>query len=156
MANLKLNRRLLRNHMLQSALINAGLSLAFFIAVFGASGSPLHWSAPDHLARDFLPQCGMIGLMSALVPALIARREFAAANTAALRPASKIIGLAILLALVALAIGGAAALLALALPVSTIDVWPALALKMLLGGALGSAFTLMALRPMIPFARSTR
>lgn len=155
MADLESNRQIGRKHMLQSALINAGLSLAFFLAVFGASGAPLMWAAPDQLARDFLPQCGMIGFMSALVPAFIARREFAAANAAAPRPAGKIIGLALILALFALAIGGVAALLALALPQHAIAAWTALALKMLLGAVLGAAITFLALRPMIQPARST-
>lgn len=148
------NRQIRRKHVLQSAIINAGLSLVFFLVVFGASGAPLMWARPDQLARDFLPQFGMIGLMSALVPAFIARREFAAGNAAAPRPTGKIIGLALILALFALAIGGAAALLALALPRYAIAAWLALTLKVLLGAVLGSTITFLALRPMTPTARS--
>jgi hypothetical protein len=60
-----------------SVAINVGLSLAFFVALFGWAGGDLSWWAPDGLAFDFVPQGLAIGVMSALVPGLIARRKLA-------------------------------------------------------------------------------
>ena len=61
--------------------INAVLSLAFFLGLYGFTPRALRWSAPDGLALDFVPQSLAVALMSALVPALIARRRFRAVIT---------------------------------------------------------------------------
>lgn len=71
-----------RRQIAESAAINAVLSIVFFVALFGMPGRALAWAAPDRLAFDFLPQSGMIGLMSALVPPLLLRKARVAAGRA--------------------------------------------------------------------------
>jgi hypothetical protein len=66
--------RLIRRERLASTGINAALSAAFFLCVFGTEVRPLAFAAPDNLARDFLPQGGVIALMATLVPSLLMRR----------------------------------------------------------------------------------
>ena len=75
-------RALIRRNMALSAGINALFSLGFFRAVFGLSGRPLTWGVPDRLSLDFLPQAGMVALMSALVPPLVERRGVGPAGAA--------------------------------------------------------------------------
>jgi hypothetical protein len=124
--------------------INAVLSLAFFLGVFGLAVRSLTWGKPDALAFDFVPQSIAVALMSALVPALVMRRRLGLA--VAVR--------AILIRAVAFAIAGAAlgGLLAWAAQAGG---WPpiaksaALAGKMIYGGLLGALITTLTLRRML-------
>lgn len=65
--------RLLRREQRVSALVNTVLSLGFFLLVFGTAQRRLEMGAPDGFALDFLPQGAAVGLMAALVPALLVR-----------------------------------------------------------------------------------
>lgn len=127
-----------------SFVINGVLSLVFFLALFGRSGASLHWGAPDALAIDFLPQSLAVSLMSALVPALIARRRLGRGT--GLRPIFH--GAAIFAAL-GLLLGAVLAAAAEGLGTAPVDWWAALAFKLLYGGLLGAGITIMALRRMV-------
>lgn len=116
--------------------INAMLSLAFFVAGFGITARPLAWGAPDALGRDFVPQSIAVSLMSALVPALLARK----------RQGLIIQGRTIVFYALGLAVAGAAVGEALAVWVANADLAPigwshALAMKLFYGGSLGAIVT---------------
>lgn len=147
--------QLVRRQVLLSAAINAGMSVVFFLTLYGWPGRSLTFAAPDRLALDFLPQFGMVGLMSALVPPLVSRAAFAAAEGGIPRPPARIVLAAAGWALTALALGGAAAWASLALPVAAIGGWTALALKTALGAVLGAGASALALRPMFLPLRSS-
>lgn len=132
-----------------SVVINGLLSLAFFLGVFGTVSRPLGWMAPDNLAIDFVPQSIAVALMSALVPALIARKRLG--NGPALRP------ILIRAALFALAGGGLGGLLALSIGaagLSAIGWGAALAIKIAYGGVLGALVVTLALRRFVPAVRT--
>lgn len=119
--------------------INAVLSLAFFVGIFGFARHSLAWSA---LAPDFVPQSIAVTLMSALVPALIARGKLGGG----VRP--------VLLRAAIFAVGGTVLgvvlmLLTNAAAPRSIGWGTALGVKMLYGGALGALVTIMVLRRMI-------
>ncbi|BBF71216.1 hypothetical protein [Sphingomonas bisphenolicum] len=123
--------------------INATLSLAFFLGIFGMVARPLTWGAPDALGLDFVPQSIAVALMSALVPSLIARKRLGLAisvRTILLRAFGFAIGGAVLGGLLAWATDAAA------LP--PIGWGQALALKLLYGGSLGALITTLALKRM--------
>jgi hypothetical protein len=122
--------------------INATLSLAFFLGIFGVVARSLTWGAPDALGLDFVPQSIAVALMSALVPSLIARKRLGLAM--AIR--------AIMLRALGFAVGGAilGGLLAAATSALPPVGWgEALAIKLLYGGALGALITTLALKRMI-------
>ncbi|MFC3443740.1 hypothetical protein ACFOKF_21520 [Sphingobium rhizovicinum] len=131
-----------------SIVINGVLSLAFFLGVFGTTPHALSWTAPDNLALDFIPQSIAVALMSALVPALIARKRLG--NTLALRP---ILIRAALFALVGAALGGALAFSIGGVAVPTIAWGTALTIKIAYGGALGALVATLALRRLLSSAR---
>jgi hypothetical protein len=119
--------------------INAVLSLAFFLGIFGLAPHALGWG---QLAPDFVPQSIAVTLMSALVPALIARAKLGGGMPPVLLRAG------------ACAIGGAVLGVALMLATTAAALPPiawgtALTLKMLYGGALGTLVTMLVLRRMI-------
>lgn len=124
--------------------INATLSLVFFLAIFGMVARPLEWGAPDALGLDFVPQSIAVALMSALVPALIARKRLGLTIA---------IG-AIMVRALGFALGGAVLGGLLAWSTGTIGLPPigwgaALALKLLFGGSLGATITSLSLKRMI-------
>jgi hypothetical protein len=119
--------------------INAVLSLAFFLGIFGMARHLLDWGT---LAPDFVPQSVAVTLMSALVPALIARAKLGGG----VRP--------VLLRAAVFAVGGAVLGVALTLLTNAAALPPigwgaALGVKMLYGGALGALVTTLVLRRMI-------
>lgn len=123
--------------------INAALSLIFFVAVFGLKMRALTWGVPDALALDFVPQSIAVSLMSALVPALIARKRFAMAiglRTIMLR--------AITFALAGALLGGLIAFLAGSAAFAPVQLPFALALKLIYGGSLGALITSLTLQRM--------
>lgn len=121
--------------------INAVLSIAFFLGIFGLAVRPLSWAAPDALAIDFVPQSIAVALMSALVPALLVRKRLALAV-----PVRAIILRALGCALVGAVLGGALAALAQAGGNASIAWGAALVLKLLYGGLLGAAITTLVLK----------
>lgn len=123
--------------------INATLSLAFFLAVFGLDRRALSWGLPDALAFDFVPQSIAVSLMSALVPALIVRKRFAMAI--GLR---SIVLRAIVSALAGAALGGLIAFLTGRATLSPVDWHAALAMKLIYGGSLGALITSLTLQRM--------
>lgn len=139
--------RVVRKQLLISAMINTLLSAAIFVAFAGLPNGLITTGAPDNLALDFLPQCGMVGLMSALVPPLVARREFAALTTATLKPVGRIVVTAGVLSVAALVLGAILAWAMLASPVEAVAAWQALIFKSAFGGAFGAAVTALAVRP---------
>lgn len=131
-----------------SFVINGMLSLAFFLAVFGTKSRPLKWAAPDNLASDFVPQSIAVALMSALVPALIARRRLSRGT--ALRP---ILLRTALLALAGGVLGGSLAFTINAVALLPIAWTTALIVKIAYGGALGALVTMLALGRLLSSAR---
>ncbi|WP_255245710.1 hypothetical protein [Sphingobium sp. D43FB] len=123
--------------------INAALSLAFFLAVFGIAVRPLGWAAPDALGLDFIPQSIAVSLMSALVPALIARRRLSLAV-----PVRAIVLRAFGCALAGGALGAGLALATTQADLPAIEWGAALGLKLLYGGSLGASITSMILQRM--------
>jgi len=140
-------RRFIRREALVGAGINAALSLAFFLALFGAPGRPLAFAAPDRLALDFVPQAGMIALMSALVPVLASRRKLAMLTGRPPRAIGAIVRTALGWALAGVALGLVLAGLALLQPLAMLPAWPALALKLAFGAGFGAFVTASAIRP---------
>ncbi|CAM8671323.1 MULTISPECIES: hypothetical protein [Sphingobium] len=123
--------------------INATLSLAFFLGIFGMVARPLTWGAPDALGLDFVPQSIAVALMSALVPSLIARTRLGrrvSTRTIILRAFGFAIGGAVLGGLLAWATGAVAQ--------SPVAWGQALAIKLLYGGSLGALITILALKRM--------
>ncbi|WP_225007848.1 hypothetical protein [Novosphingobium percolationis] len=131
---------------LTSAGINAGFSLAFFLLVFGLPGRVLTLGAPDGLALDFVPQSGAVALMSALVPVLVTRAEVARLRGSTPRPVRSIVLAALAWALAGLVFGGMVAFVIGALGPAVLAGWPAFAMKLTYGGALGATVTALALR----------
>lgn len=128
------------------------LSLAFFLLLFGRPGRPIALGWPDSLAADFLPQAALIGLLSAIVPVLVARRELAAHNG---RPGLSIRGIVLggaCWSLVALGLGFSAMTLACSWGPRQVDPWQALAVKALFDGILGAAIAVFAVRRLIHFS----
>ncbi|HUD93867.1 hypothetical protein [Sphingobium sp.] len=132
-----------------SVVINGVLSLAFFLGMFGTAPRPLGWMAPDNLALDFVPQSIAVALMSALVPALVARKTLG--NGAALRP---ILVRAVLFALAGGLLGGSLAFSVGATAFPTIGWGAALTIKIAYGGALGALVATLALRRLLSSARA--
>lgn len=114
--------------------INAMLSLAFFMLLYGMTPRMLAWGAPDRLALDFVPQSIAVALMSALVPSLILRRRLRL--PIGIQP---IVLRALLFALLGGLVGAAMAALCTSLP--PIGWTAALLFKLGYGGALGAAIT---------------
>jgi hypothetical protein len=122
-----------------SVVINAALSLGFFLAFLGTAPRLLQWGAPDYLALAFIPQSVVVALMSALVPALVVRRELGG----------------ILLRAVMFALGGGVLGAALSLVVAgpaPIAWSAALPMKMAYGGVLGALVAVLALRRLLSSA----
>jgi hypothetical protein len=124
-----------------SIVINAVLSLAFFLAFFGVAPRLLQWGAPDNLALDFVPQSIAVSLMSALVPALIARKKLGGGL-----PVLPILLRAALFAVAGGVLGGVMAFAVVALGLPAIGWSAALPVKMIYGGALGALVAVLALR----------
>lgn len=133
-----------------SIAINTGLSLAFFAGVLGFGAVLPVWGV-GHYVFDFAPQGLMIGVMSMLVPGLLAGKARRAGKVAPwpgkavlprpLVPRAVLVGLASATAGVALAAGTLAALGLSALPLAV-----ALGAKLGFGAALAAIVTPMGLR----------
>lgn len=73
----------LRREVATSMAINCGLTLAFFLVVFGRSGPVPVWGL-GHYVFDFLPQGFMVAFMGTLVPCLLTRKALRAGKVAPL------------------------------------------------------------------------
>ncbi len=136
-----------------SVVINGVLSLAFFLGVFGTHMRMLHWAAPDNLALDFVPQSIAVALMSALVPALIARRKLVGAPVPRTVPLRGILVRAALFALAGAGLGGLLAFSIESVGSPSIAWGAALMIKIAYGGALGALVASLALRRLLSSAR---
>ncbi|RZM05464.1 MAG: hypothetical protein EOP68_18110 [Sphingomonas sp.] len=134
---------LIRRETAISVAINIGLSIAFYVALFGLAAP----AAPVALGRDCVPQAFMVTLMGTLVPGLLTRREVGG-------PAAAIVVRAIGNALAAAVLAGGGALLLLAQATSPIAPTVALAVKAVFGGVLAAIVTPAALRAVL--ARRTQ
>lgn len=123
--------------------INATLSLAFFLLVFGPAPRVIGWSAPDALAFDFVPQSIAVALMSALVPALIVRRRCALGV-----PIRLVVLRAMGFAIAGAVLGGLLVWTVQGMGVPPTGWGIALTLKLLYGGSLGALITTLALKRM--------
>jgi hypothetical protein len=132
-----------------SVVINGVLSLAFFLAVFGAQPRLLHWTGSDGLALDFVPQSLAVALMSALVPSLIARRRMGKAM--AVRP---ILFRAALFALAGTVFSGLLAFTISQAGFAPVAWTNALAIKIAYGGALGALVASLALQRLLSSVKS--
>lgn len=148
-----------RREQRNSAIINMGLSAAFFILVFGMGNHALSVGAPDNLALDFLPQSAAISFFGALVPSLIMRRAAARGDLAAPGPAvgpgrigpgrigpGRIGGVVLAMMALGLAIGLVLMAILRILPWQEVDWFAALAMKVVYGGLLGFGVTGLALQ----------
>jgi hypothetical protein len=136
---------LINRETIVSAIVNAVISVGFFLLVFGRNGEVSAWGAASY-AFDFVPQSFAIGFMAALVPALLTRKAFNSARIRSIAtPAWSIsaIGLrALLSGLAAMTIGSSLCAGALWLSgAETIAYWPAFAAKVLYGAVLGALMT---------------
>ncbi|MGY2736820.1 hypothetical protein [Sphingomonas sp. UYP23] len=136
-------RALLLREAAISAVINAALSIVFFILVFGISVAP----RLDALGQDFLPQAFMVSLMGSLVPALLMRRQLGGA-------VQPIVVRAVVFALLGAAIAGGAAYGLCALHgAAMLPTAPAITIKALFGAVLGAIVAPLAVWPIIAAAR---
>lgn len=130
--------RLIRRETRASTVINAVLSAVFFLAVFGTQARVLSFGPPDQLARDFLPQGGVIALMATVVPALLVRRALRKENQT-VRPAGAILAQAARSVATGLTVSAV-------LMVIGVDWVAAFAAKVMFGGLLGATITRWSLR----------
>ncbi|MDM7928735.1 MAG: hypothetical protein ACT6R2_00505 [Blastomonas fulva] len=138
-----------RKQTLISIVITMAISAGFFLAVFGTTDPIAVW-APDNLALDFLPQSGAASFMAALMPALQTRAAIAKGTLPGTPPSVRsIVVRAVLLALLALGLGGVV-IFALKLSGVVSFAWgPAFAIKVAYGALLGLIITPPAVRAVL-------
>lgn len=130
--------------------INTALSALFFLLVFGRSGTVAVWGQRGYVI-DFGPQGFMIGLMSVLVPGLLARKALAAGKIVGVETASTPLRRTGVRAVVwavsgaALGVIGSAALFSL-ISLSQFAWLPALLVKLAFGAGLAAIATPAGLR----------
>jgi len=140
----------IRRETIISVVINVALSLVFFLLLFGRLDPVPVWGVGKY-AFDFVPQSFAIALMSTLVPGMLAIRRRKADLVGRVESTSRLpdalLPRALLVALLAVFVGaGIAALGLLAAGAVNISRNPALALKLLYGGALAAVVTPPTLR----------
>ncbi|MCO5794862.1 MAG: hypothetical protein HEQ21_18765 [Blastomonas sp.] len=142
-------RAYLRKQTIISIVITMAISAGFFLLVFGRTDPIAVWG-PDNLALDFLPQSGAASFMAALMPALQTRSAIAKGTLPGTPPSVESIVLrAVMLAVLALALGGGVIGL---LTLSGIAVFPwttAFAIKVAYGALLGLIITPPAVRAVL-------
>jgi hypothetical protein len=145
-----------RRETMISVVINVALSLGFFLLLFGRTDPIPVWGLGKY-AFDFVPQSFMIALMSTVVPGILAIRRRRAGLVARVesppRLPRKLLQRALLVALLAVLLGaGLAALILSAIGIDTIAWTPALAFKLLYGGALAIIVTPPTLRAALHYS----
>ena len=138
---------------LVSAVINAALSIGFFLLVFGGVDPVPTWGIGNY-AFDFVPQSFAIGLMATLVPGLLCRNAIAAGRIAGGTPSAGNPGSVVTRALVNGLLAGSvgAGICAAALWASGLDALAsttAFILKVTYGALLGAFVTRSSLGRMI-------
>lgn len=136
-----------------SAVINAVISVGFFLLVFGGVHPVPVWGIGNY-AFDFLPQSFAIGLMATLVPGLMCRKALAhgriAGRAGAPVEARSVAASAVVNAILAVVFGvGLCALVFWAVELDALSHSTAFVLKILYGTALGSLTTYIVLRRMM-------
>ncbi|MXO88170.1 hypothetical protein [Alteraurantiacibacter aestuarii] len=136
-----------------SAAINAAISAAFFLGVFGFGAAVPVWGIGNY-AFDFLPQSFAVALFASLVPALLTKKAILAGKvTSALghvASTGSLLTRAILLGLIIMVLG--AGIWAAILWLSGIQILapvPAFVLKVLYGGVLGALVTRSRIQAML-------
>lgn len=127
-----------------SAVINAAISMGFFLAVFGLGDSSAIWGLGNY-AFDFLPQSFAVAFFASVVPSLLARK---AVLSGTFGSASDVPGLktllarSIILGMSIMVVGAGLCTGVLWLTgAETISLVPALSLKTAYGAALGALVT---------------
>lgn len=133
-----------------SMVINAAIGAGFFFALFGGLDPVPVWGAGGYTV-DFLPQGFMVGLMGALVPSLLARRQVARGGLVAmpgpsLLPRSLVVRCLLLAVASALLLAGLSAAALTASGVAALPFMPALVLKIASSAALAAVITPLAIR----------
>lgn len=129
------HRALVLRETLISMAINMAISAGFFLAVFGLGGTV----SSRLLALDCLPQSFMVGLMGALMPALMVRRRLVQAPDPGRMPViRRAVGAALLMLL---SVGGGLAALAFAAAPVLTPGGLALGAKVSLGGLMAAIVT---------------
>lgn len=129
-------RDLVRREAIASVIINAGMSVLFFLLVFG-------WQPATgrSLAIDCLPQTVGITFLGGLVPALLTLRKVAAGRVIAagplLSPGALAMRVLICATVAMVVLGGCAALLLARFAPPQLDPLPALIIKALFGSLVG-------------------
>jgi ABC-type phosphate/phosphonate transport system permease subunit len=137
-------RAYLRREGMLSIVINAVLSLLFFLVVFGIdSTGAVHVGGFGGYAFDFLPQSFMVALMSALVPGMIAAARIRSGQIEGTPETIwALVARSLLTALVALAVGGTIAFVLTLLAENTAFPWlSALVVKIIYGAILAAIVT---------------
>lgn len=133
-----------------SIAINAALSLAFFLLVFGLTGPVPVWGIGAYVC-DFATQGFMIALMATLVPGALARKATRLGRIVSLPTrrtvASSLIGRAILVGMFGAGVGGAGAAATCAFTGAATIAWgSALIAKLAFGGLVAGMVTPFGLR----------
>jgi hypothetical protein len=144
--------KLIVGETLVSAAINAAISVAFFVAVFGSRDPVPAWGV-GHYAFDFAPQSFAIGLMASLVPGLLARKAMTAGRAGsshAVPTKGAVVTAALFNGLLAMVAGTAICGLILYLSgAETVQRTPAFAAKVAYGAVLGALVTRRMLKRML-------
>ena len=145
--------RYIAREMLVSAVINAVISVGFFLVVFGGIDPVPVWGAGNY-AFDFVPQSFAIGLMATLVPGLLCRRALAQDRIAGVGAAQADRGSILIRAVVSAILGvvvgaGLCAIVLWTTGVDALSHTAAFVLKVVYGAALGSLVTRLAVQRMV-------
>ncbi|HXH16629.1 MAG TPA: hypothetical protein VNJ10_10930 [Sphingomonas sp.] len=139
----------LRTETAISIVINAVLSLGFFLLAFGlAPSTPVPVAGLGGYAVDFLPQSFMIALMSTLMPGIITAGRIRAGRIGGqAQSTGALLRRSVLTAVAAMLVGIAIAAILLVVATKAALPWgPALFAKILYGGLLAAIVTPIGLR----------
>jgi cell division protein FtsX len=142
-----------REQAIVSGIVNAVLSAAIFLLVFGLARRALTIGAPDQFALDFLPQGAILGFMSAFLPALVVRNKLrqGALNitTSRISTVGSIALRAVLLSLLSVAVAAVAMWLTQRFGANAVEWLEALVIKIVFGVVLGVIVTRIAVRAVL-------
>lgn len=136
-----------------SSVINAAISAAFFLGVFGFGANIPVWGH-GNFVFDFLPQTFAVVFFASFVPSLLARKAMSAGKVAAAAtapPSGLALFTAAVLRAIAAMLAGVAIWAALFWLMGTQEIAavPAFALKVLYGALLGAVVTRNRLRSLL-------